>query len=244
MRKFGSEAVTHFIESMIDDPVLVEKRRAQIVAAATTLFASQGFYRTTIKEIAKKAGVSAGLVYQYVREKEDVLLLVLLGVVDAYAREIPLAIAGIDDPLERLSATISAYCRVIERHRAATILAYRSTKSLAPEKRAMIQRRERETNQLITSAISACIKAGYVREIDLEVATYQIVMAAHAWALKSWHFKTSMSVDDYIDATIDLIFFGLLTTSGEVRYRKARSGRDAPSLNATGTRERNQQRRP
>jgi AcrR family transcriptional regulator len=228
---------------MIDDPVLVEKRRAQIVTAATTLFASQGFYRTTIKEIAKKAGVSPGLVYQYVREKEDVLLLVLLGVVDAYAREIPLATAGINDPLERLTATISAYCHVIERHRAATILAYRSTKSLAPEKRAIIQRREIETNQLISSAISACIKAGYVRKVDLDVATYQIVMAAHGWALKSWYFKTRMSVDEYVDANIDLIFSGLLTTSGQARYRGARSGRAAPLVNATGMKERNQHRR-
>lgn len=138
----------YIIESMIDDPVLVEKRRAQIVAAATTLFASLGFYRTTIKEIAKKTGVSAGLVYQYAREKEDVLLLVLLGVVDAYAREIPLAIAGINDPLERLTTTISAYCHVIERHRGATILAYQSTKSLAPEKRAIIQRRDQSAHQL------------------------------------------------------------------------------------------------
>lgn len=236
--------VTHFVESMIDDPVLVEKRRAQIVAAATTLFATQGFYRTTIKEIAKKAGVSAGLVYQYVREKEDVLLLVLLGVVDAYAREIPLAIEGIDDPLARLTAAISAYCQVIERHRAATVLAYRSTKSLAPEKRAIIQRREIETNQLIASAISACINAGYVRKIDLDVATYQIVMVAHAWALKSWYFKTRMSVDEYIDANIDLIFSGLLTTAGQMHYRGTRSGKGVPSVNAPGTRDRKPHRRP
>lgn len=222
--------MVHSIESLIDDPELVERRRAQIVAAATTLFASKGFYRTTIKEIAQKAGISAGLVYQYVREKEDVLYLVLLAVVDAYAREIPLAVEGIEDPLDRLTATISAYCRVIERHRAATVLAYRSTRSLPPPTRAIIQQRELETNRLISTAIEACIKAGYLRKVDLDVATYQVVMAAHAWALKSWYFKTRMSLDRYIEANIDLMFSGLLTAAGQTRYQSLRDGAraDAP----------------
>ena len=70
------------VASIVEDPDLIMKRRRQIVAAATELFSSQGFYRTTIKEIANLAGISSGLIYQYVREKEDVLLLVLLEVVD------------------------------------------------------------------------------------------------------------------------------------------------------------------
>ena len=222
--------MAHSVESTIDDPVLVERRRSQIVAAATILFASQGFYKTTIKEIAKKAGVSAGLVYQYVREKEDVLLLVLLGVVEAYQREIPLAVEGIDDPLDRLTATISAYCRVIDRHRAATVLAYRSTKSLPPDNRALIQQAELETNELISGPIRACIKAGYLRKLDIDVVTYHVVMVAHAWALKSWTLRTKMTVDHYIDANIDLMFSGMLTAAGQERFSAAR-GR-APTQSA------------
>ena len=57
------------VASVVEDPALIEKRRNQIVTAATELFASQGFYKTTIKDIAKKAGISYGVVYLYVREK-------------------------------------------------------------------------------------------------------------------------------------------------------------------------------
>src|SRR5690349_6818527 len=135
------------VTSIVEDPALVQRRRREIVAAATELFSRQGFYRTTIKEIASLAGISSGLVYQYVREKDDVLLLVILDVVDAYAREIPKALAGLDDPIERLLATVDAYCRVVDRRRAATVLAYRSTKSLPRERRRLIQERELETNQ-------------------------------------------------------------------------------------------------
>ena len=213
------------VTSIVEDPKLVRRRRSEIVAAATELFSSQGFYRTTIKEIAKRAGMSAGLIYQYVREKEDVLLLVLFEVVDGYAREIPHALEGVEDPLDRLVAAVDAYCRVVDRHPAATVLAYRSTKSLSRERRRVIQTREIETNQLIGAAIADCIKAKLVRKVNVDVLTYQIVLIAHGWALKSWYFKPRLSIDQYIEDSLDILLGGILTPTGEKRYatRKRRS---------------------
>lgn len=206
------------VTAIVEDPLLVQRRRSQIVAAATELFSSRGFYKTTIKDVAKLAGISAGLVYQYVREKEDVLLLVLLDVIDAYAREIPKSLVGIDDPVARLVAAIDAYCRVIDRRRDGAVLAYRSTKSLSPPRRRLIQQKEAETNMLIAAELKVCMKAGLVRKLDLDVMVYQIVMTAHAWALKSWHFKSRLTLDAYIRETTDILMAGILTPAGVKRY--------------------------
>jgi AcrR family transcriptional regulator len=208
------------VASIVEDPELIEKRRGQIVAAATKLFGNHGFYKTTIKDIAKLAGISPGLVYQYFREKDDVLLLVLLGVVEGYAREIPQALVGITEPLERLVATISSYCRVVDRYRVETILAYRSTKSLSPDRREAIMRKETETNELIASAIRDAIKAGHVRKLRVDVLTYQIVLAAHGWALKGWYFKSKMTLDEYIEETLAILLGGVLTPAGQKAYEK------------------------
>lgn len=206
------------VTAIVEDPALILKRRSQIVAAATELFSTQGFYKTTIKDIAKLAGISSGLVYQYVREKEDVLLLVLLDVVDAYAREIPKALVGIEDPVARLVAAIEAYCRVIDRHREGGVLAYRSTKSLSPPRRRIIQQKEAETNALIATEVKACMKSGLVRKVDLDVLVYHIVMAAHTWALKSWHFAPKLTLDAYIRETTDILMAGALTPEGAKHY--------------------------
>lgn len=206
------------VTAIVEDPLLVQKRRSQIVAAATELFSTQGFYKTTIKDVAKLAGISSGLVYQYVREKEDVLLLVLLDVIDAYAREIPKSLVGIDDPIGRLVASIDSYCRVIDRRRDGAVLAYRSTKSLSPPRRRLIQQKEAETNALIAAELKACMKAGLVRKVDIDVLVYHIVMAAHTWALKSWHFKPRLSLDTYIRETTDILMAGALTDAGMKRY--------------------------
>jgi len=214
------------VASIVEDPELIANR-GQIVVAATQLFAREGFYRTTIKDIAKLAGVSSGLIYQYFREKEDILLLVLLEVVDAYAREIPLSLKGVVDPLDRLLTAVHAYCRVVDRHRAATVLAYRSTKSLPPDRRReLIPERETETNHIIASVIADCMKHGVVRRVNVDVLVYQIVMAAHGWALKSWYFKSRVSLDEFIRETLDILLTGILTPVGE-KKRANQKGRAA-----------------
>jgi len=208
------------VTSLVEDPELVVRRRRQIVTAATELFSSRGFYGTTMKDIARLAGISAGLIYQYVREKEDVLLLVLLEVVEGYAQQIPRALEGVTDPLERLLKAVDAYCRVVDRHRAGTVLAYRSTKSLSPPRRELIKARELETNAFITAVIAECVERGLLRRVNVDLLTYQFVLIAHGWALKGWYFKSRLSLNEYIRDSIDAVLNGTLTAAGEQRHRE------------------------
>jgi len=47
-----------------------EERQAEILAAATELFAAKGFHETKVSQIAARAGVSQGTVYWYFDSKE------------------------------------------------------------------------------------------------------------------------------------------------------------------------------
>jgi AcrR family transcriptional regulator len=51
-----------------------EKTKRAILAAALALFAKKGFYRTTTKEISKKAGIAEGTLFNYFETKEDLAL--------------------------------------------------------------------------------------------------------------------------------------------------------------------------
>jgi AcrR family transcriptional regulator len=61
---------------------LREQRKADILEAALTLFARQGFHNTSIEQIRKKAGVSKGLIYNYFEKKEDLVTAILMREVD------------------------------------------------------------------------------------------------------------------------------------------------------------------
>jgi len=216
--------MTLTVKSKVDVPELIEKRRGQITQAALELFGRRGYHATTIRDIAKRAGVSIGTIYQYVTDKEDVLFLALIEVLDGYKRRIPEALVGVDDPLERFRAAVRAYCTVNDEKTAATVLAYRETSSLGKERRNLIKQLELDTNALIAACIEDCVRAGYFeRTIDLELLTYQVVMLSHAWALKAWRFRKLMSIDDYVGRGLKLILDSVLTPSG--REANARLGR-------------------
>jgi len=49
-----------------------EKTREKIIYAAIALFAEKGLVATSVQDIAKRAGVSVGLMYHYYKTKDDV----------------------------------------------------------------------------------------------------------------------------------------------------------------------------
>ena len=50
-----------------------EQKRALILETALRLFADEGFHSTSISKIAKGAGISKGLMYNYFGSKEELL---------------------------------------------------------------------------------------------------------------------------------------------------------------------------
>ena len=54
----------------------IEKKN-KIIEAGYQLFSEVGYYGTNTVEIAKRAGVSTGIVYGYFQDKRDILICVL-----------------------------------------------------------------------------------------------------------------------------------------------------------------------
>jgi len=213
------------VKSQVTDAALVQRRREQIVAAAVELFSTQGFYRTTIQQVARKAGVSTGLIYQYAETKEDVLLLSLVSVMERYRRELDSSDDGAD-PFGRLHAALETYCRVVDRHRDAAILAYRSTMSLPRKYREYIKQAEVATNELIATRLRACIDAGLFREVNVELVTYQLALYAHTWSLKYWRLRELVDIDEYIAQGFDFFVNAMATRKGRLHYKRFLAARE------------------
>lgn len=202
------------IKTRVADAALVRRRRQQIASAAVELFSDRGYYRTTVQDVADKAGVSAGLIYQYFQDKDDILLVAILEVIESYRTEIPASMVGLSDPLVRFREAVATYCRVVDARREATVLAYRSTKSLPAERRRLIMEAETETNNLIAECIQACVDSGLFRQLDVEFVTYQLVMFAHSWALKHWRLSRKYTIEQYIEQGLSLYMAACLSQAG------------------------------
>lgn len=55
-------------------PEYKEERRAEIIAAARSCFARDGFHRSTLQDVFAEAGLSAGAVYNYFQSKDELIL--------------------------------------------------------------------------------------------------------------------------------------------------------------------------
>jgi len=62
---------------MFPRPDVSKARKEQIVNAATTIFAWQGFHAARMEDIAREAGLSKGTIYLYFRSKDDVSAAIL-----------------------------------------------------------------------------------------------------------------------------------------------------------------------
>lgn len=185
---------------------LVEARRQQILTAALDLFGTKGFHRTTTQDLAERADVSVGLIYQYFKDKEDLLAAAIGQIFDAYLTEIPLAVAAAPDhPLSRFRAAVHAYCRVIDEHREAALLGYRETRSLSKVLTKGLMAKETQSTALIAERVSECIDTGHFRKVDIAMMTYHIVVFVHSWALNSWRLKGQFKREDYVDVGIDML---------------------------------------
>lgn len=52
----------------------MKNKKKQIINAAIQLFSKHGYRATTMRQIGKKAGITAGSLYNHVRSKEEILL--------------------------------------------------------------------------------------------------------------------------------------------------------------------------
>jgi len=72
------------VQTNIKNKDLVSKRRKQIIHAASKLFFQKGFDQTTMREISHASGLTMGSLYDYVRSKDDILVLVYKDVVERF----------------------------------------------------------------------------------------------------------------------------------------------------------------
>ncbi len=82
----------------------IEKKR-KIIQAGLKLISEKGYFKTNTAEIAKEAGVSTGIVYQYFKDKKDILLYAVKEYFDNIFEPIEIKMKSIN-PKENLEYTL------------------------------------------------------------------------------------------------------------------------------------------
>jgi AcrR family transcriptional regulator len=208
----------------VGDTGLVERRRAQIVEAATRLVARQGFAKTVVRDIAEEASISVGLVYEYVRSKEDILFLIYEHWTRVWGEGLEGAIISGKGPLEQLDAATTFLVKMADRHADVTHLFYRETGHLSEQGLAFAKAAERSKVERVAGVIDEAVGKGLFRpETDSLLVATNLVMLAHTWVLKGYLLRKGRTAVGYAGSVVDTVVRGWATPAGRRAWDRRRS---------------------
>ena len=96
---------------------VIELRRNQLTHAAYKVVSRKGYYNFTVRDIAKEAGLSTGLVHYYFKNKDDLLVSVLRVMNENLSSYLAKALEKIDDPEEKIIIFMDEAFHLVEREK-------------------------------------------------------------------------------------------------------------------------------
>lgn len=194
--------------SSVKDSSLVEKRRKQIIKASIKLFKQKGFAKTTTREIAQESGFSIGTLYEYVRTKEDVLLLVF----DTINRNVFDRLAEVIDikepSVENLIGVIDSFFRLTDQLQEEVLILYQELKSLPPKEREAVLQKELEMVDMVKDVILRSVPKT-IDEADAMLLANNIFVQGHMWSFRRWTLQKQFTIEEYIKKQIDFVLRSL-----------------------------------
>jgi TetR/AcrR family transcriptional regulator, cholesterol catabolism regulator len=186
---------------------LVDKRRKQIIDGAIKAFIRLGFDNTSMSNIAGECGMSKGLLYHYIKTKDDVLYLVAK---DQY--EVNKTTYGEErdrcamlPPLEALLHFINFYYHGVDGRQNYNIFLNQVVARLPKEDRKVLFAAERNALSILEDIIRRGIASGEFITGDPVLMAHNIFLIGRVWADRRWFLGKLYSIDDYIRVQTDAI---------------------------------------
>lgn len=186
-----------------------KRRKAQILEAATDLFAKTGYEGTSLRDVAERCGMTKAALYYHYTDKEALLRSVvefrmvrMIDLMEAALDAIPE-----DQPLDRIRAFVRASAKHIDTDRAGWVVGSRIFWSIEAltDRSAVVDLRDRYEG-LLRAEIAKGIEAGLLEDRDAGMMSRMIL----SWLnyIPRWHRLkgplTSLQIaDDFLDMTLN-----------------------------------------
>ncbi|RJQ79340.1 MAG: TetR/AcrR family transcriptional regulator [Desulfobacteraceae bacterium] len=188
------------IPTQVKNKDLVNRRRSQIVDAAVEMFLERGFHKTTTRQIAQAAGISNGLLYEYISTKEDILYLVCDAIHAEMQNAVVQALIRREDGIHPLAAVIREYFLVCHRMGDHILLIYQETQSLPGKWRKIVLENEIRITGLFTKVLQDLVAGGELPPLDegvLDLIAHNISVLGHMWAFRRWFLAGRYTIEEY-----------------------------------------------
>ncbi len=188
-----------------------EATRGRVIDAARELFDTQGYQATTIREIARHAGVSVGSVFTTFAAKGEILSQVMQDRLDGLYAELDRVMPHLRGPTVERLRTMFAIHFAFEVQHTRLFLAYIGT---AYDWNLPANAKPMGTNTRLQEIIYECLAKGVAQgDVEPSIERQEIVdllMAAYFWIyrLAAWNAADAAAMTAVMDRQIGLIAGG------------------------------------
>lgn len=200
------------VPASVKDERLVKKRRNEMIKGAIALFKQKGFHRTTTREIAKASGFSIGTLYEYIRQKEDVLYLVCDRIYDEVYERLEKDISTHHGTIESLKLAIARYFKVIDDLQDEVLVMYQEVKSLTKDSLPYVLNKELQMVKIFENILRECVENGAftLTEREIQLFAHDIFVLGQMWAFRRWALHKMYTLEEYIELQTQLLLRGIL----------------------------------
>jgi AcrR family transcriptional regulator len=159
-------------------------RAAAIRYAALELFTQRGYAATTMADIGAAVGIRGPSLYKHLTSKQQLLVEIMIGTMEALIAEHGVAVQGTDDPSERLRRATEAHVRYHARHRLEAFVGTREIRSLEEPSRAKVLAMRDAYEQAFRDLVQAGVDSGRFHVVSVRLASYAILdlgMGVSVW---------------------------------------------------------------
>ena len=182
--------------------------------AAARLFREQGYAGTSVRDIARAAGMLPGSLHYRYASKEDILAALMERAIDRLIESIVSVTAATADPIERIRLAITEHVRILLSGEDSVYVLLYDWRSLSPSVERAITRHRRRYEQFADDLITqAAAQLKLKPNVDLYLLR-QFGFGAANWVAQWFDPKGPYTPEQIADAFFRYLTLGTLSQGG------------------------------
>ncbi len=183
-------------------------RKEIILREAAHLFREKGYAGTTLRGLAKRAGVQGGSIYYHFSSKQEILMMIMVETMTSLIERVRLEIDVGETPLEKLRNAVKFHIEYHTNDRDETYVADAELRSLEPENHQKIVEMRRSYERIFRDILRAGIHQGCMEISNVPLAARALLQMCTG--ISYWYSSSGPdSIDTIVDSYVNLFLYGL-----------------------------------
>lgn len=154
-----------------------ERRREEILRAASTLFSQKGYHATSVADVIAAAGISRGTFYLYFDNKDSLFLDLMEQFIQRIMDVVEVVDPSGENPTHEIYENVRRVVDVVFDHQDLTVMVLREDFGLNAEVDEKLKRFYGFVREMVEGALENGVRLGLIREVNQAIVATALIGA-------------------------------------------------------------------